>query len=134
MQDQISTKKRGSPRAKGNGRPKSLEVKDHWISFRVTAAEYVLLLEKSARSGMSAGEYARSRAMRGIARTKKRASDDEASEIAHLFREVWHELRRIGVNINQIAHHCNTHQVPPPLELGPILTDLKSIMRRLMRP
>lgn len=129
MQDQISPKKRGR-----TGRPKALVVKDHWISFRVTAAEYVLLLEKSARSGMSAGEYARSRAMRGIARAKKRASDDEASEIVHLFREVWHELRRIGVNINQIAHHCNTHQVPPPLELGPILTELKSLMQRLMRP
>lgn len=134
MQDPINTTKRGSPRSQGNGRPKALEVKDHWISFRVTAAEYVLLLEKSARSGMSAGEYARSRAMRGIARAKKRTSDDEASEIAHLFRQTWNELRRIGVNINQIAHHCNTHQVPPPLELGPVLTELKSLMQRLMRP
>ena len=47
--------------------------KDHWISFRVTAEEHFQLLDKAQRSGMSAGEYARSRTMRGIARAKKTA-------------------------------------------------------------
>ncbi|MBK9080340.1 MAG: relaxase/mobilization nuclease domain-containing protein [Hyphomicrobium sp.] len=50
------------------GRPRTERVKDHWISFRVTAEEHFQLIEKAERSGMSAGEYARSRVMRGIAR------------------------------------------------------------------
>ena len=52
------------------GRPRTTSVKDHWISFRVTAEEHFALLDKAERSGMSAGEYARSRVLRGIARAR----------------------------------------------------------------
>ena len=53
------------------GRPKAASVRDHWISFRVTVEEHFLLLDKAQRSGLAPGEYARSRAMRGIVRAKK---------------------------------------------------------------
>ena len=46
-------------KASKTGRPKAATVKDHWISFRVTAEEHFQLLNKAERSGMSAGEYAR---------------------------------------------------------------------------
>ncbi|MGE4129854.1 MAG: plasmid mobilization relaxosome protein MobC [Hyphomicrobiaceae bacterium] len=34
----------------------------------------------------------------------------------------------MGVNVNQIAHHCNRFQVPPPAELAPLLAEIRSLL------
>ena len=114
------------------GRPKATRVKDHWVSFRVTAEEHVALLLKAERSGMSAGEYARSRSMRGIARSKK-----TPAEPIELFgtdtRALMFEIRNQGANLNQIAHHCNRHQIPPPPEVGALAISLRELWDRITR-
>ena len=114
------------------GRPKADRVKDHWVSFRVTAEEHFQLLDKAQRSGMSAGEYARSRVMRGIARAKKRLAPP-ANAFGVSTRAVLHEIRKQGVNLNQIAHHCNRHQIPPPPALIELVTQLQELWRKVMR-
>ena len=120
--------------AKGRGsigRPKAAIVKDHWISFRVTAEELFQLLDKAQRSGMAPGEFARSRSMRGIARAKK-----SASIMPDLFgdatREVYHELRKQGILLNQIAKHCNTYQVPPPPEMKVLAATIDGLWQKLV--
>lgn len=120
-----------SPRS-SIGRPKASRVKDHWVSFRVTAEEHFLLLDKAERSGMSAGEYARSRVMRGIARAKK-AATKPAEVLGDRTRALLHELRKQGVNLNQIAHHCHRHQIPPSPALAELLTLLQDLWRKVMR-
>lgn len=117
--------------AKGSfGRPKAATLRDHWISFRVTAEEHYLLLDKAARSGMTVGEFARSRALRGVVRSKK------APELPQLFgditRDVYHELRRQGVLLNQIAHHCNTHKSPPPPEVSALASTILALWQKLL--
>lgn len=120
------------PPTSKSGRPKTARVKDHWISFRVTAEQHFQLLDKAERSGMSAGEYARSRAMRGIARSKKPSlSPDEL--FGSDTRAVLHELRKQGVNLNQVAHHCNRHQIPPPREVTELATILRALWDRLVQ-
>lgn len=107
----LADRSRRQPRG-SLGRPKAETVRDHYISFRVSAEERVKLIDKASRSGMSPGEYARSRALRGIARGRKQAElPDETRELLH---QLAYEARKHGVNLNQIAHHCNEHQVPPP--------------------
>jgi hypothetical protein len=123
-------KTKPSPRPP-KGRPRTAKVKNHWISFRVTAEEHFALLDKAERSGMSAGEYARSRAMRGIVRAKAAAKTDEL--FGDRTRAVLHELRKQGVNLNQIAHHCNRHQIPPPPALAELITQLQELWRKVMR-
>jgi hypothetical protein len=113
------------------GRPRTARVKDHWISFRVTAEEHFALLDKAERSGMSAGEYARSRVLRGIARTK--AAAKPAEPFGDRTRAILHELRKQGVNLNQIAHHCNRHQIPPPPALAELITQLQALWRQVIR-
>lgn len=113
------------------GRPRTTHVKDHWISFRVTAEEHFALLDKAERSGMSAGEYARSRVLRGIARAK--AAAKPAEQFGDGTQAVLHELRKQGVNLNQIAHHCNRHQIPPPPALPELITQLQKLWRQVMR-
>ena len=116
--------------AKQKGRPKAARIRDHWISFRVTAEEHFQLSDKAQRSSMGPGDYARSRAMRGIARSKKSAltPDDIFGEQT---RDLYHELRKQGVLLNQIAKHCNTHQVPPSLEFLALADTLEALWRKL---
>lgn len=114
------------------GRPKAARVKDHWISFRVTAAEHFQLIDKAERSGMGPGDFARSRALRGIARSKKSAPTT-APVFGEATRDVFHELRRQGVNLNQIAHLCNRHQLPPPPQLGELATVITALWERLLK-
>ena len=54
MKKPINTKV-GATTTPSLGRPRTTKVKDHWISFRVTAEEHFQLLNKAERSGMSAG-------------------------------------------------------------------------------
>ena len=122
----ISAKARGSI-----GRPKAASIKNHWISFRVTAEEHYQLLDKAQRSGMAPGEYARSRSMRGIVRVKRGA--DVVPVFGDGTREVYHELRRQGVLLNQIAHHCNTHQIPPPDEVRELAAVITALWQTLLR-
>lgn len=129
----MRTTKHGPAKGSGSiGRPKAATVKDHWITFRVTAEEHFLLADKAQRSGMTPGEYTRSRAMRGIVRAKK------APEVVPLFgddtRAVTHELRRQGVLLNQIAHHCNTHKIPPPDEVRALASTILALWQRLIAP
>jgi hypothetical protein len=116
--------------ASKKGRPKAATVKSHWISFRVTTEEHYQLIDKAQRSGMVAGEYARSRALRGIARAKKQpvSMPDVFGEST---RDLYHELRKQGVLLNQIAKHCNTYQVPPPIEVVALADTITSLWRKL---
>lgn len=123
--------KQTTPPAKGSiGRPKAALVRDHWISFRVTAEEHYLLVDKATRSSTTPGEYARSRAMRGIVRVRK------AAPLPQVFgddtRAIYHELRRQGVLLNQIAHHCNTHKIPPPPEVAELATTILALWQKLI--
>lgn len=130
-----SSKRKRKPSRKPKasiGRPKAERIRDHWVSFRVTAEEHVALLLKAERSGMTGGEYARSRTLRGIARTKKEPALRQelfgASSLA-----VIHEIRKQGVNLNQIAHHCNRHQLQPPPSLLELVNELQALWQKVTR-
>ena len=121
----------GPAKGRGSiGRPKAATIKDHWISFRVTAEEHFLLIDKAQRSGMVPGEYARSRAMRGIVRSKKMPS--VVPVFGDATRDIYHEVRRQGVLLNQIAHHCNTHKIPPPPEVSDLAETLLALWQKLL--
>jgi len=115
------------------GRPRATRVKDRWISFRVTAEEHFALIAKAERSGMTAGEYARSRALRGIARSSKSANGTPQI-FGEGTREIYHELRRQGVLLNQIAKHCNTHQIPPPPQVTELAAVIMALWQKLLTP
>lgn len=115
------------------GRPARNAVRNRWISFRLTEEELFKIADKAQRSGMSHVEYARSRALAGIAR-KRSVAPETAPVFGQMTREVYHELRRQGVNLNQIAHHCNRHQVPPPAELQQLAAVIMALWQKLLAP
>lgn len=112
------------------GRPKATHVRDHWITFRITAEEHFQLIDKAQRSGMTPGEYARSRALRGIVRTKKPATT--SAIFGDETRAVFNELRKQGVNLNQLARHCNQQQVLPPPEMTELARVITALWERLL--
>lgn len=124
-----------------NGRPKADTVRDHYITTRVTATEKLKFLDKARRSGLTPTDYARDRILRGIARRKKKAGNpaeeawiDEVTPLVQAVREIWHEVHGMAVNLNQMARHCNRHQVPPGPGYVEAMAKLNHILDRLTRP
>lgn len=91
------------------------------IAFRVTPAERLQAEMKAAAAGLpGAPEYARTLTLKGRVVVEQRRELDHA---------VFDELRRIGVNLNQLARIANqTGQVPGRLESA--LAALEQILAR----
>ena len=90
------------------------------INPRFTPAELLRIESAASVAGMSASEYVRMQALRGRVVVQQRRE---------LSGEVFDELRRIGVNINQIARIANaTGRAPARLE-----TALETLERILLR-
>lgn len=106
-------------------------VKDRHVSFRLSAEEHFRLMDKAHRSGLSVGDFVRARSLG--ARKRKPAESTPVSQLPPDL-DLATQLRKIGVNVNQIAHHCNCYQVPPPADLGPLLTQIRSLLSASLGP
>lgn len=99
------------------------------VGFRLSAEEHFKLVDKAQRSGMNVGDFVRARVLNARKRKAKEMEVAVAAEFLALSSVVT-ELRKIGVNVNQIAKHCNTFQMPPPAELNPLLGELRTLLNR----
>lgn len=72
------------------------------VSVRLTAEEYGFLTKRAEAAGESPTSYLKNSALHNIA--EKRHLDQFELEI---LRAALIEVRRIGNNLNQIAHHLN---------------------------
>lgn len=107
-------------------RPRATKtVRDKHVSFRLSAEEHFKLMDKAEKSGMSVGDFLRARALQ--ARRRKAREIEVAAPLPGELG-LAQQLRKIGVNVNQIAHHCNRFQVPPPAELAPLLAEIRSLL------
>ena len=113
------------------GRPtKTKEVRSQHVSFRLSPAEHFALLDKAERSGLTVGDFLRSRALKARSRKAREMIATPAEPGALSLAQ---QLRMIGVNVNQIAHHCNRHQVPPPDGLSPLLAEIRALLSTTFR-
>lgn len=100
------------------------------MTFRVTAEELYRLTEKAVKDGVSVSEFARGQVLSARAKRHRQKGREVETVTAVLDVAVFTELRRHGVNLNQIARHCNTHQVPPPPSLEPLLIAIRDLLLR----
>jgi hypothetical protein len=103
-----------TPRKKG-GRPKGSR-RGEKVEVRVSAAEKADLRGSAREAGLTVSEYVRRRSL-------------GQPVVARADRETRVLLRRIGVNLNQLARAANTSGTPPP-EAG--LTDALDHLRRVL--
>ena len=108
------------------------------LQVRLTQAQLTALRAKAAAADMELVEFARSHlvTLAGATITTPAAKPKKAppppalavSDVA-----VYQELRRQGVNLNQIAHALNTYRMPAPPELGPLLGDIRLLIAASIR-
>ncbi len=75
------------------------------LAFRLTPAERLRVEHAAIEAGLSASEYAREQTLNGRIVMEQRIALDPA---------VFDQLRRIGVNLNQLARIANQSKQAPP--------------------
>jgi hypothetical protein len=101
--------------------------RDSFVSFRCTEAEITQLLRQAQAASMSLSHYARSVLLHADG---LRPSEPPSAPIENpAIRLLADQVRRVGVNINQIAHRLNEHQMILPPNLPEILEEIRSYVR-----
>lgn len=124
-------------------RPVKVDPRDRFKSFRLTEAEVTRLEARARASGRTFSEYVRMKALEGSAGEPEsegsRAGPGETStghptrgELRD--RMLADQVRRIGVNLNQIAHRMNELRIPPPDDLARVLTEIRAYVRQAWDP
>lgn len=95
-----------------------------FMRLRFTARERLAVETAAAAAGMNLSDYARTVLLREKGQT--RAATKAKTRMTDPGVEI--QLRRIGVNLNQIAHRLNAQDLPAPAELTPLLTEIRSLL------
>jgi hypothetical protein len=109
-------------------RPKKApeERRDDQLGLRLTTAERVEIEQHAAALGISPAEFAR---RRSLGYRLPAASVAEQRHTARLAVA----LLRIGVNLNQIAHHMNAGRGAPP-DLSALIARIEAILDDIYGP
>ena len=92
------------------------------LAFRLTPAERLRVEHAAIAAGLSASEYARELTLKGRVVMEQRLALDPA---------VFDQLRRIGVNLNQLARVANQSKHAPP-ELARACAAVEKFLMREM--
>ena len=93
--------------------------KSEIMKFRATPEQRKAIEEKAEQSGMSVSEYLRASAL------------DKPIVVIEGADKVADELRRIGVNVNQLAHAVNSGYIYDVIDLTETRKELATIWRLL---
>jgi hypothetical protein len=96
------------------------------MNFRLTLAEALSLRERAAAAGKSVSDFARDAALGA------RPGPAVAARPFALEPASYHQIRRLGINLNQIAHRLNAQDMPAPPELGPLLMEIRAALRNAL--
>lgn len=107
------------------GRPRETNAREKHLTLRLTLDELITVHEAARRAGQSLSDFARER----ILKEKKRAKP-KVTLLAGLDPELWMQVRKVGVNLNQIAHRLNSAERPAlPPDLPPLLAHIRALLR-----
>jgi len=121
-------------------RPAKDDPRDCFKSFRFTEAEIGQLEARARASGQTLSAYVRGKVFDPS--DGDAASGVDPGPVAHpapggprrprrdfATRMLAEQLRRVGTNLNQIAHRMNEQQIPPPRELTMVLDKIRALVR-----
>lgn len=132
-------------------RPTKEDRRDRFKSFRFNDAEIARLRARARAAGRTLSSYVRAKLLEVPASTaepesspvaagKRRAAHGLSAEATGLLegdfarRTLAEQMRRVGVNLNQIAKRMNAERIPPPRELTGILADIRAYVRQAREP
>jgi hypothetical protein len=125
-------------------RPVKDDPRDCFRSFRFTVAEITRLEARARASGLTLSAYVRGKvfdpsdsdAASGAdpSRTPRDGGGQRRPRRDFAARVLAEQLRRVGTNLNQIAHRMNELRLPPPPELMLILDKIRALVREARLP
>jgi hypothetical protein len=128
-------------------RPVKDDPRDCFRSFRFTASELTRLEARARARGQSVSAFVRSLVLNTEPGRDSEAppqAEDEypchQTQVAQPVqpslanRALAEQLRRIGVNLNQIARRMNEQSIPPPPELPVLLEEIRTYVRQVWNP
>ena len=108
---------------------KSRKPKTSFVGYRVDAEERAELAARARREGFATlSEFARVR-MNSAGGPAISTTAPVIAEASQADRELADQVRRIGVNLNQIAYQLNILNVPAPAELAALLDEIRRYMQ-----
>jgi len=81
-----------------------------------------------------AGHAPRGTPAEGSAEARPALPPSRRSGGEYASRNLAEQLRRVGVNLNQIARRMNEQRIPPPRELTMLLDDIRAYVRQVREP
>lgn len=122
-------------------RPKSPDPRTEIIALRLTLAEVVGLKRLADANGTTPSALIRALVADATKRRRKgrlgrtpitppRQRTITIVEPHRLDSESYQSILRLGVNLNQIAKHCNTWGYAPPSELASLLAEIRAVLAR----
>jgi Bacterial mobilisation protein (MobC) len=85
------------------------------------------LRERAAQAGQSVSDYAR-----GAALGERNGRQQAGAFPFAMHPASFHQIRLLGVNLNQIARRLNAQDIPPPPELVPLLMEIQAALRKAL--
>jgi hypothetical protein len=111
----------------GNGeamaRPTKHEKRDRQLNLKLTGREFDYVAARARRRAQRPVDYARTQLL------ADRPVRTHASH-GHLDPLFLLQLSRLGNNLNQIARRLNGLSMPAPEALGPLLKDIRELIRK----
>ena len=95
------------------------------VGLRFRASEHAALVSAAGRSGVQVVEYVRSAALEAAGRTSVAPPGPPLAVLIEEQTLVRRELRRIGVNLNQIVAAMHAGQAVVPSELATTIEELR---------
>ena len=108
-------------------RPRGKTNRNRWVSFRLTEKEALVLEARAKRVGQGVSRYSRM-ALLGD-ETEQEAEvfgHQEGVANSHEVKILVEQVRRVGVNLNQIAKQLHALRLDAPLDLPGLLTEVSS--------
>jgi hypothetical protein len=120
--------------------------RDCFKTFRFTAGEVTRLEARARARGQTLSTFVRTALLGrdepetgvswGPGRIPSAAETPppQARRLDPAMRVLIDQVRRVGTNLNQIAHRMNELRIPPPRELTLILDEIRGLVRKVREP
>jgi hypothetical protein len=120
--------------------------RDCFKTFRFTAGEVTRLEARARARGQTLSTFVRTALLGrdepetavswGTGRTSSASepAPPQARRLDPAMRVLIDQVRRVGTNLNQIAHRMNELRIPPPRELTLILDEIRGLVRKVREP
>lgn len=114
------------------GRKHSDNPRRHVLSQRYTAEELLAVQQAAADAGMDIKDWIRTRAVKRMPRgTVSHPTKTAKPPPARVPPAVYQELRKQGVNLNQIAHQLNANNLAPVPEIAAVVARIRHLLQPL---